>query len=73
MLNGTKSPPEGDIWFYANKKKQYASKEFPIVQSYVDICLNGCLELEATLSYGEGSKVCRDIPQDMFGTGVSIG
>src|SRR5262249_55276479 len=48
MLDGRKSPPEGDIWFYANKEKLYASAEFPIVQSYVDICINGCLELEAT-------------------------
>jgi gamma-glutamylcyclotransferase (GGCT)/AIG2-like uncharacterized protein YtfP len=48
MFNGSKSAPEGDIWFYANREKLYASRECPIVQSYVDICLNGCLELEAT-------------------------
>jgi gamma-glutamylcyclotransferase (GGCT)/AIG2-like uncharacterized protein YtfP len=48
MLDGSKSAPEGDIWFYASKEKHYVSPEFPIVQSYVDICLNGCLELEAT-------------------------
>jgi gamma-glutamylcyclotransferase (GGCT)/AIG2-like uncharacterized protein YtfP len=48
MLNGSRSAPEGDIWFYASKEKRYASPECPIVQSYVDICLNGCLELEAT-------------------------
>jgi hypothetical protein len=48
MLNGSQSAPDGDIWFYASTEKRYASPEFPIVQSYVDICLNGCLELEAT-------------------------
>ena len=48
MLDGSKSAPEGDIWFYANTEKRDASPEFPIVQSYVDICLNGCLEIEAT-------------------------
>lgn len=48
MLNGSGAAPEGDIWFYANKEKRFASPEFPIVQSYVDICVNGCLELEAT-------------------------
>lgn len=47
MLDGSKSVPAGDIWFYANQKQRYASPECPIVQSYVDICLNGCLELEA--------------------------
>jgi hypothetical protein len=48
MLDGSKSAPEGDIWFYASTEKRYASPEFPIVQSYVDVCLNGCLEIEAT-------------------------
>jgi hypothetical protein len=47
MLDGSKSAPEGDIWFYAVTEKRFASPEFPIVQSYVDICLNGCLEIEA--------------------------
>jgi len=56
MLNGSKSAPEGDIWFYANTKKQYASPTCPIVQSYVDICLNGCLELEATYPKGKAAK-----------------
>lgn len=54
MLDGTKSPPAGDIWFYASAEKRYASPKFPIVQSYVDICLNGCLELEA--KYPEAKK-----------------
>ena len=48
MLDGSKSAPEGDIWFYTNAEQRFASPEFPIVQSYVDICLNGCLEIEAT-------------------------
>lgn len=56
MLNGTKSAPEGDIWFYANKEKRFASAEFPIVQSYVDICLNGCFELEATYPQAKEAK-----------------
>jgi gamma-glutamylcyclotransferase (GGCT)/AIG2-like uncharacterized protein YtfP len=47
MLDGSKSAPEGDIWFYAVTEKRFASPEFPIVQLYVDICLNGCLEIEA--------------------------
>jgi hypothetical protein len=48
MLDGSRSVPEGDIWFYAVREKHFPSPEFPIVQSYVDVCLNGCLELEAT-------------------------
>lgn len=48
MLDGSRSAPEGDIWFYTNTERRSASPEFPIVQSYVDVCLNGCLEIEAT-------------------------
>lgn len=56
MLDGSASAPAGDIWYYANTKKQYASREFPIVQSYVDICVNGCLELEATYPKAKEKK-----------------
>lgn len=56
MLNGEKHAPDGDIWFYANREKRYASPELPIVQSYVDICLNGCLELEATYPLAKKKK-----------------
>jgi hypothetical protein len=56
MLNGSESAPEGDIWYYANTKKLYASPVCPIVQSYVDICLNGCLELEATYAQAKEAK-----------------
>jgi len=56
MLDGTESAPEGDIWFYANTKKRYASPEYPIVQSYVDICLNGCLQLESTYPKAKEKK-----------------
>ena len=47
MLDGSKSAVEGDIWFYTNTEKRFASPEFPIIQSYVDICLNDCLQIEA--------------------------
>lgn len=56
MLDGSKSAPEGDIWFYANAEERNASPEFPIVQSYVDICLNGCLEIEATYPLAKEAK-----------------
>jgi hypothetical protein len=48
ILDGSTAVPEGDIWFYASSQERPASPQFPIVQSYVDICLNGCLEIEGT-------------------------
>jgi hypothetical protein len=47
MLDGSQSAPDGDIWFYGNTEKRLPSTEHPIVQSYVDVCLDGCLEIEA--------------------------
>lgn len=42
-----------NIWIYTNQfsenripASQLPSKQYPIVQSYVDICINGCLEIE---------------------------
>jgi hypothetical protein len=47
MLDGSSTPADGDIWYFANREKRLPSSEHPIVQSYVDVCLNGCLEVEA--------------------------
>jgi hypothetical protein len=47
MLDGSVAPPTADIWYFANARKRFPSRDRPIVQSYVDLCLNGCLEIEA--------------------------
>lgn len=47
MLDGSATPPDRDIWYFANREKRFPSSEHPIVQSYVDVCLNGCLEVES--------------------------
>ncbi|WSF14815.1 gamma-glutamylcyclotransferase [Streptomyces sp. NBC_01353] len=46
MLDGSNSPPAGTVWYFANATQNYPSEQFPIVQSYVDVCLDGCLETE---------------------------
>ena len=46
------SVPKGEIYIYLNKfkdgqrEKSVPTRDFPIVQSYVDICLTGCLQIE---------------------------
>jgi hypothetical protein len=56
MLDGTAAAPQGDIWYYASKHELKATPEIPIVQSYVDVCLNGCLEIEATYPLARSIK-----------------
>lgn len=45
--------PKGKVWLYVNKfkneqelKNSLPSPQFPIVQSYIDICLTGCLQIQ---------------------------
>jgi hypothetical protein len=46
------SVPKGEIYIYLNKfeegqrEKSVPTRDFPIVQSYLDICLTGCLQIE---------------------------
>ncbi len=47
MLDGSPAPPPGEYYFYASKSKKMVNAEHPIVQSYVDLCMDGCLEVEA--------------------------
>ena len=49
LLDGRTEAPEGEYYFYANKpnSERKANDKHPIVQSYVDICVDGCLEVEA--------------------------
>ncbi|WP_432173028.1 gamma-glutamylcyclotransferase family protein [Streptomyces sp. Tue6028] len=46
MLDGSTRPPVGTVWYFANVTRRYPSERYPIVQSYVDVCLDGCLENE---------------------------
>jgi gamma-glutamylcyclotransferase (GGCT)/AIG2-like uncharacterized protein YtfP len=51
ILSGGYKPKE-KVWIYVNKfkegerQKSLPSPQFPIVQSYVDICLTGCFQIE---------------------------
>lgn len=46
---GPGAPPGGEIWIYEIRpeRRHPPSRRWPIVQSYVDIFLSGCLDLEA--------------------------
>lgn len=60
MLDGSGGPPEGDFWAYLNRltpgqiPDNLPSEQFPMVQSYVDICVNGCLQVESRFRTAKG-------------------
>jgi len=52
MLDGSVVPSPAEIWIYVNKPETLAppNENYPIVQSYVDIFITGCLELQARVT-----------------------
>jgi len=57
-----KNPTEGDYWIYINKKQftERPTKQYPIAQSYVDVFLSGCLELEEKYNLTDFANKCVD-------------
>lgn len=56
------SVPKGEIYIYLDKFEKAPTRDFPIVQSYVDICLTGCLQIE------KGFPDARDFAADFIKT-----
>ncbi len=59
MLTHTPVPP-GQFWIYASTPESIAkpSDRYPIVQSYVDIFLSGCLEIEKQYHIKQFTEQC---------------
>lgn len=54
--------PEGEVWIYVNRpgKTSAPNTRFPIVQSYVDIFLGGCLQIERQYALAGFAGECVD-------------
>jgi hypothetical protein len=52
MLDGSTVPASSQIWIYTTKPSRVAAPDsrHPIVQSYVDIFITGCLQMQARVS-----------------------
>lgn len=52
MLDGSTTPSPSQIWIYVNKPETLAAPnaENPITQSYVDLFISGCMQLQARVS-----------------------
>lgn len=58
--------PKGQYWIYVPQASQMAvvSKKFPIMQSYVDIVLSGCLQIEKKYQLKNYAKQCINMTSD---------
>jgi hypothetical protein len=66
-LEGNSFPaPDGQAWIYVNKPDRVGAPDsrYPIVQSYVDIFLSGCLEQEQRFGLPEFSRECLSTTSD---------
>jgi len=50
--------PEGQFWIYITSSEEAPTSQFPIVQSYVDIFLSGCFELQNKYHLSGFAKEC---------------
>ncbi len=57
---GIKSLPEGEYWMYAKdfKDAEFPTSKFPILQTYADVFMAGCLQTQADFSLTEFGNLC---------------
>lgn len=56
MLDGHSAIPNGGIWYFATRQRHLPADKHPIVQSYVDVCLVGCLEIEGLYPLAKAAR-----------------
>jgi len=59
-LDGDVSLTGADVLFYATPEIRLPDATHPIVQSYVDICVGGCLEIEERFPRAKAGSFARD-------------
>lgn len=66
LLEGDRIPEDATLWTYVvqeAKGKHMPSEEYPLLYSYVDICLIGCLQMERL---GAASGVMQNFTQEFI-------
>lgn len=59
LLSGGEVNHEAEYYLFLNKTYQQSDASYPIVQSYLDVCLTGCLEFEAMYPLAKGAGFAR--------------
>ncbi|NDU13260.1 gamma-glutamylcyclotransferase, partial [Francisella tularensis subsp. holarctica] len=56
------SLPKGDFWMYVKdfKDAEFPNKDYPILQTYADTFMTGCLQTQAEFNLTEFGKLCFD-------------
>jgi len=57
---GVKSLPKGDYWMYVKdfKDAEFPTQNFPILQTYADVFMTGCLQTQADFNLTEFGSLC---------------
>ena len=57
---GVKSLPKGDYWMYVKEfsDAKFPTRDFPILQTYADVFMTGCLQTQADFNLTEFGQLC---------------
>lgn len=57
---GVKSLPKGDYWMYVKEfaDAEFPTRDFPILQSYADVFMTGCLQTQMDFNLTEFGQLC---------------
>ena len=57
---GVKSLPKGDYWMYVKdfSDTEFPTRDFPILQTYADVFMTGCLQTQADFNLTEFGQLC---------------
>ena len=57
---GVKSLPKGDYWMYVKEfsDAEFPTRDFPILQTYADVFMTGCLQTQADFNLTEFGQLC---------------
>jgi len=67
LVDGDVSLSDADIWFYACIERSLPNVTHPIVQSYVDDCVVGCLEIEDAFPLAKQTSFARQFVESTDG------
>jgi hypothetical protein len=59
VIAGNVSLDHADVWYYATHDMRTPTERHPIVQTYVDICVGGCLEIEEDFPAARAASFAR--------------
>lgn len=66
LLSGGEVNPDAEYFIFINRSYQDSDPDYPIVQSYLDVCLTGCLEFEGMYPLAKRDSFARSFVETIY-------